>query len=269
MPNRLTSRLSVVGFLGCHGAGASRRRRVRDRHPREGSEAGDAPDRHNIGVSTPASTTVPAPTGQLCGEGKGLMRDFARPTASSSRAARSRVHREDELPLLQTLYGAARQPACRVMPTPSACARSSRTRRLRAIHSPTTSSSIRRCRRRRGESPRMESPSRPTQVGHRPTRRRIESAPRVWPSIALLIIAPGSTPTHRAQAGAAPPVPIVPLRGIPLIRPERRHLVKTLIYLAYPDFRSRRALHEHRALRRRADRTRMAFAREGYDSPGG
>jgi len=178
---------------------------------------------------------------KLCGEGKGLMREFC--AAHGIRVVDCGkvivATREDELPRLQTLYerGIANGVPVEMIDAKRLREIEPHAAGLRAIHSPTTSivdfglvsTAIAGELTARGVA--IETNAKVLAII--PTRDGIEiGTSRLAVEARWLINCAGLYADVIARmAGAQPDVQIVPFRGeYYMIRPERRHLVKTLIY---------------------------------------
>jgi L-2-hydroxyglutarate oxidase LhgO len=215
---------------------------------------------------------------KLCGEGKGLMREFC--AAHGIRVVDCGkvivATREDELPRLQNLYerGIANGVPVEMIDAGRLRELEPHAAGLRAIHSPTTaivdfsavSTAIAAELRARGVT--IETNAKVLAIVR--TRDGIEiGTSRLAVEARWLINCAGLYSDVIARmAGASPDVQIVPFRGeYYMIRPERRHLVKTLIYpVPDPEFPFL-GVHFTNTVHGDVEagpNAVMAFAREGY-----
>jgi L-2-hydroxyglutarate oxidase LhgO len=216
---------------------------------------------------------------KLCGEGKGLMREFC--AAHGIRVVDCGkvivATREDELPRLQTLYerGIANGVPVEMIDAKRLRELEPHAAGLRAIHSPTTSivdftavsAAFAGELIARGVA--IETNAKVLAIV--PTRDGIEiGTSRLAVEARWLINCAGLYSDVIARlAGARPDVQIVPFRGeYYMIRPERRHLVKSLIYpVPDPEFPFL-GVHFTNTVHGDVEagpNAVMAFAREGYE----
>jgi (S)-2-hydroxyglutarate dehydrogenase len=216
---------------------------------------------------------------KLCGEGKGLMREFC-----ASHGIRvvdcGKVivaTREDELPRLQTLYerGIANGVPVELIDAKRLRELEPHAAGLRAIHSPTTSivdfSAVATAMANdlRAHGVAIETNAKVLAIVR--TRDGIEvGTSRLAVDARWLINCAGLYSDVIARlAGADPDLQIVPFRGeYYMLRPERRHLVKSLIYpVPDPEFPFL-GVHFTNTVHGDVEagpNAVMAFAREGYE----
>ena len=216
---------------------------------------------------------------KLCGEGKGLMREFCAAHGIQVVDCGKVIvaTREDELPRLQTLYerGIANGVPVEMIDAKRLREIEPHAAGLRAIHSPTTSivdfgavsTAIAGELTARGVA--IETNAKVLAIVR--TRDGIEiGTSRLAVEARWLINCAGLYADVIARmAGAQPDVQIVPFRGeYYMIRPEKRHLVKTLIYpVPDPEFPFL-GVHFTNTVHGDVEagpNAVMAFAREGYE----
>ena len=235
---------------------------------------------HNSGVIHSGIYYRPGSSkAKLCGEGKGLMREFC--AAHGIRVVDCGkvivATREDELPRLQTLYerGIANGVPVEMIDAKRLRELEPHAAGLRAIHSPTTSIvdftavSTAIAGELTGRGVAIETNAKVLAIV--PTRDGIEiGTSRLAVEARWLINCAGLYSDVIARlAGARPDVQIVPFRGeYYMIRPERRHLVKSLIYpVPDPEFPFL-GVHFTNTVHGDVEagpNAVMAFAREGYE----
>jgi len=244
MPNRYDVAIVGGGILGLATARALLERApgVRIAILEKESKLATHQTGHNSGVIHSGIYYRPGSyKAKLCGEGKGLMREFCA-THGIRIVDCGKVivaTREDELPRLQTLYerGIANGVPVEMIDAKRLREIEPHAAGLRAIHSPTTSivdfglvsTAIAGELTARGVA--IETNAKVLAIVR--TRDGIEiGTSRLAVEARWLINCAGLYADVIARmAGAAPDVQIVPFRGeYYMIRPERRHLVKTLIY---------------------------------------
>src|SRR5262245_12059998 len=216
---------------------------------------------------------------KLCGEGKGLMREFCAAHGIQIIDCGKVIvaTREDELPRLQTLYerGIANGVPVELIDAKRLHELEPHAAGLRAIHSPTTSIvdfgavSTAIGGELTGRGVAIETNAKVLAIV--PTREGIEiGTSRMAVEARWLINCAGLYSDVIARmAGAQPDVQIVPFRGeYYMIRPEKRHTVKSLIYpVPDPEFPFL-GVHFTNTVHGDVEagpNAGMAFAREGYE----
>jgi len=282
MPNRYDVAIVGGGILGLATARALLERApdVRIAILEKESKLATHQTGHNSGVIHSGIYYRPGSyKAKLCGEGKGLMREFCAAHGIKIIDCGKVIvaTREDELPRLQTLYerGIANGVPVEMIDAKRLREIEPHAAGLRAIHSPTTSivdfglvsTAIAGELSARGVA--IETNAKVLAII--PTRDGIEiGTSRLAVEARWLINCAGLYADVIARmAGAQPDVQIVPFRGeYYMIRPERRHLVKTLIYpVPDPEFPFL-GVHFTNTVHGDVEagpNAVMAFAREGYE----
>jgi L-2-hydroxyglutarate oxidase LhgO len=216
---------------------------------------------------------------KLCGEGKGLMREFCATHGITVIDCGKVIvaTREDELPRLQTLYerGIANGVPVELIDARRLRELEPHAAGLRAIHSPTTSivdfsavtAAFADDLRARGVA--IETSAKVLAIIRTGEGVEIGTSRLAVEARWLINCAGLYSDVIARMAGAKPDVQIVPFRGeYYMMRPERRHLVKSLIYpVPDPEFPFL-GVHFTNTVHGDVEagpNAVMAFAREGYE----
>ncbi len=281
MPNRYDVAIVGAGIIGLATARALLERvpSVRIVIVEKESKIGMHQTGHNSGVIHSGIYYKPGShKAKLCGEGKGLMREFCAahgiPVVDCGKVIVAT--REDELPRLSTLYerGIANGVAVELIDVKRLRELEPHAAGLRAIHSPTTSivdfsavtSAIADELRTRGVT--IETNAKVLAIIRTGDGIEIGTSRLAIEARWLINCAGLYSDVIARMAGASPDVQIVPFRGeYYMLRPERRSLVNGLIYpVPDPEFPFL-GVHFTRTVHGDVEagpNAVLAFAREGY-----